>query len=195
MTREEALKVIQLNRDRMNGSVQAALGVLLPELDAPQQTVLTWRTCKAGDRLSCEALIRYRAYVEIGWYAKGDGEWVPTSEVGNPYITRTFSRSQLKALALEQREKAIAEGRTCKTCAYWNGSADSVRLGYCEKCEPALQRAAEDTCEYWERYEEPGKAVEGPRNCRNCRKEAHCFKEDTRWGGPCEDYEREEAKK
>lgn len=188
MTREEAIKVIQLNRDRMNGSVQAALGVLLPELEAPQQTVLTWRTCKAGDRFGMQALIRYPAYAEIGWYAKCDGDWVPMSEIEHPLLL-------LQRLELALEQKAIAEGRTCKTCAYWNGSADSVRLGYCEKCEPALQRAAEDTCEYWERYEEPGKAVEGPRNCRNCRKEAHCFKEDTRWGGPCEDYEREEAKK
>ena len=40
-----------------------------------------------------------------------------------------------------------------------------------------------------------GKQVEGPMNCRNCRKEKHCFREDTHWGGPCEDYEREEGRK
>ena len=373
MTREEAITIIRLNKDRMNGPVQAALGVLLPELEAkpeepkdarirrmileytaiagngndweevnawlndkvpvPErwQTLITWRTCKAGDRFGVRALIRYQAYTEIGFYARADAEWVPMYEIEHPKLTW----SQLKAKALELREKAIAEGRTCKTCAYWNGCADSVRLGYCENCEPALQRAAEDTCEYWEpmvkiveardkgelyaglnpppaippmkeqkpaewseedekmlnniqyllhtfiygsaetgmaeyKYQKEidwlkglskptikwsaedekihnglvrlldllfendnyltevgidagvlkrwlkslrpqsrqeisyqtltarekelleGKQVEGPKNCRNCRKEKHCFREDTHWGGPCEDYEREE---
>lgn len=148
MTREEAIKVIQLNRDGMNGSVQAALGVLLPELEpVPYRTVLEWRTCKAGDRFGMQALIRYPAYAEIGWYAKGDGEWVPMSEIEHPRP----SRSQLKALALEQREKAVAEGRTCKTCCYWNGCDDDVRGGWCELCEP-VKTDAFQTCEYWQKY-------------------------------------------
>lgn len=162
MTREEAIKIMQLNKGRMNGSVQAALGVLLPELDAPQQTVLTWRTCKAGDRFGMQALIRYPAYAEIGWYAKGDGEWVPMSEIEHPLL---LLQRQLKAL----EQEAIAEGRTCKTCAYY--SARTRWEGRCQRHGSTASLPPDDTCELWHPYDMGG--VE-KKSCFNCLRVVKC---------------------
>lgn len=149
MKREEAIKILQLNKGRMNGSVQAALAVLLPELDAPQRTVLEWRTCKAGDQLGLRALIRYPAYAEIGYYAKADGDWVPMDEIEH------------------QHEKI------CDTCAHYN---DRTRWdGYCEKQgeagEVRLIVPADHVCAYWEYYDMGG--VE-KKNCFNCARVLKC---------------------
>lgn len=127
MTREEAIKIMQLNKGRMNGSVQAALAVLLPELDAPQRTVLEWLTCKAGDQLGLRALIRYPAYAEIGYYAKADGDWVPMDEI-------------------EHRQEKI-----CATCAYY--SARTRWDGYCEAGAEKVVAPADGICAYWEHYD------------------------------------------
>ena len=128
MTREEAIKIMQLNKGRMNGSVQAALAVLLPELDAPQRTVLEWRTCKAGDQLGLRALIRYPAYAEIGYYAKADGDWVPMDEI------------------VEHQQEKI-----CATCAYY--SARTRWEGRCERHGSTASLPPDDTCALWEPYD------------------------------------------
>lgn len=174
MTREEAIRIMQLNKGRMNGSVQAALSVLLPELDAPQRTVLEWRTCKAGDHLGLRALIRYPAYAEIGYYAKADGDWVPMDEIEH------------------QQEKI------CATCAFY--SARTRWDGYCEKQgeagEVRLIVPADHVCELWEFYDTSNveKAQAAPKAtpcCLNCGEKEKCSREDKRWGGPCEAYRME----
>lgn len=156
MTRDEAIKVMQLNKGRMNGSVRAALGVLLPELaeQAPQETVLKWRTCKAGDELGLRALIRYPAYAEIGYYAKADGQWVPMDEI-------------------ENRQEKI-----CATCAHY--SARNHWDGYCEKQgeagEVRLVVPADHVCALWEYYGPSGvekKEQKKPR-CFYCRWKSKC---------------------
>lgn len=129
MTREEAIKIMQLNKGRMNGSVQAALAVLLPELDAPQRTVLEWRTCKAGDQLGLRALIRYPAYAEIGYYAKADGDWVPMDEIEH-----------------QQEQEKI-----CATCAHYN--ARTSWGGSCEWRGSTLRFTPDSNCGLWEPYD------------------------------------------
>lgn len=145
MTRDEALKIMQLNKGRMNGSVQAALAVLLPELDAPQRTVLEWRTCKAGDQLGLRALIRYPAYAEIGYYAKADGDWVPMDEIEH------------------QQEKI------CATCAFY--SARTRWDGYCEAGAVKVVAPADGICAYWEYYGTEGVQK---KNCFNCARVFKC---------------------
>lgn len=170
MTREEAIKIMQLNKGRMNGSVQAALAFLLPELDAPQRTVLEWRTCKAGDQLGLRALIRYPAYAEIGYYAKADGDWVPMDEIEH------------------QHEKI------CATCAYYN---DRTRWdGYCEAGAEQVLVSADHVCANWEYYDTSNveKAQASPKAtpcCLNCVEKEKCSREDKRWGGPCEAHRME----
>lgn len=128
MTREEAVKIMQLNKGWMNGSVQAALAVLLPELDErqkPQDTVIKWRTCKAGDHFTFKALIRYPAYAEIGYYAKADGDWVPMED--------------------------IEQEKICATCAYY--SARTRWEGRCQRHGSTASLPPDDTCDLWEPYD------------------------------------------
>lgn len=151
MTRDEAIKVMQLNKGRMNGSVRAALGVLLPELaeQAPQETVLKWRTCKAGDELGLRALIRYPAYAEIGYYAKADGQWVPMDEIEHP------------------------QEKICATCAHY--SARHAWDGYCGQRGEGQVVAADYVCPVWEYYDMGNveKKEQKPR-CFYCRWKSKC---------------------
>ena len=151
MSREEAIKIMQLNKGRMNGSVQAALAVLLPELDAPQRTVLEWRTCKAGDQLGLRALIRYPAYAEIGYYAKADGDWVPMADIEH------------------------IEDKTCATCAYF--SARNHWDGYCENQGERALVQADGICAGWEYYDMGGVEKEEKKEkspCFYCRWKSKC---------------------
>lgn len=75
MTREEAINTMRMHSRSFGPKVRLAMEVLVPELRENDLTTITWRPCKAGERFAEKALIRYPAYVEIGYYAKGDGEW------------------------------------------------------------------------------------------------------------------------
>ena len=109
---------------------------IFPELKNEGAHVLTpttihWRACKAGDRSSKAMLIRYPAYLEIGYYAKGDGEWCELSHLERQHE--------------EEKEKV------CGTCAYWNKS--TLDRGICESGEPHQTHSAE-TCERWSEFKE-----------------------------------------
>lgn len=112
MTPEEAIKILQLNKDRMDGSVRMALETLHPELAESE-----------------DERIRKRIY---GLIYHNDA---------------LLDKDELLAWLEKQREQ------------------------------------------------KPAKPVEGPKNCWTCRNEKHCFREETQWSGPCEDYEREEDNK
>ena len=146
MTPEEAIKILRLNKDRMNGSVQMALATLHPELTESEE-----------DKDNMDKVINL-LYILVSYV---DDDCTITQEkteelrdciqkVICPWLKslRPQSRQEVSYQTLTAREKELLEG----------------------------------------------KQVEGPKNCRNCRKEKHCFREDTHWGGPCEDYEREEGK-
>lgn len=127
MNREEAIRIMQLNKGRMNGSVQAALAVLLPELDAPQRTVLEWRTCKAGDHLGLRALIRYPAYAEIGYYAKADGDWVPMDEIEHQHQQEQTCFTCYHLATCPEGKDAIISGHQKHACAYWTSMEEGMK--------------------------------------------------------------------
>ena len=145
MTPEEAIKILQLNKGRMNGSVQSALDVLLPELESHYNPMQGDPVVRALGKIVGEAL--NKGFITLGELRDGADELrkVVRSEVAYSKPMR----HEISYQPLTAREKELLEG----------------------------------------------KQVEGPKNCRNCRNEKHCFREDTHWGGPCEDYERKEAKK
>lgn len=118
MTPEEAIKILQLNKDRLSGSVRMALETLHPELaESEDERIRRW----------------IRTRIENLRGANEDAE---------------KELSKMKPLALDWLEK--------------------------------------------QEEQKPAKPVEGPKNCWTCRNEKHCFRAETQWSGPCEDYEREE---
>lgn len=135
MSRQEAIRIMQLNKGRMDGSVQAALAVLLPELDAPQRTVLEWRTCKAGDQLGLRALIRYPAYAEIGYFAKADGDWVPMDEIEHQQKKSCFNCARV--VKCDPGAEAAASGKT-RICANWTSEMEGHML---KKSMPTWKRS------------------------------------------------------
>ena len=71
---------------------------------------------------------------------------------------------------------------------------DALEAEVRERYEIQMAEVAEQRRQYQEE-QKPAKPVEGPKNCWTCRNEKHCFRAETQWSGPCEDYEREEDKK
>ena len=79
MTRDEAIKYLRINRERMTAQMRMALEALVPEFREPEMSLVAppWIPCTRGQHFDEECLVQYPAYCEISWTAREDGWRVP----------------------------------------------------------------------------------------------------------------------
>lgn len=201
MTREEAIRIMQLNKGRMNGSVQAALAVLLPELrKEPEHTI----DGKEGLIFWLKERIAYYDEIIPGarknnprWY-----EFYKGRRSGYRTCLELLKRMEnihivVEAGKLPMDEIEHQQEKMCATCAYYVQRTDWE--GRCGRLARTGSLPPDDTCELWEPYDTSNveKSQAAPKAtpcCLNCGEKEKCSREDKRWGGPCEAHRMEGQK-